>query len=68
MNDVVLDFVLKAGTAAGPVFAFMWYLEWKERHRIQRLLERYLPVFAANTRTNEKLVRVMSPNGDEDNG
>lgn len=60
--DQVLDWMQKLGP--GGIMAVMWFLERKERVRLQTMLEGFLPVVQANARVNRALRRVVAGNGD----
>lgn len=60
--EQVIDWMQKLGP--GGIMAVMWYLERKERVRLQSIIESFLPVVEANARVNRALRRVVTGNGD----
>lgn len=51
-----IDLVQKAGAAGAAIMAVMWWLERKERIRLQRVLEGYLLPMA---QTTQRVMRSM---------
>lgn len=60
--EQLIDWMQKLGP--GGIMAVMWYLERKERVRLQNIIEGFLPVVEANARVNRALRRVVTGNGD----
>lgn len=60
--EQVIDWMQKLGP--GGIMAVMWYLERKERVRLQAVVESFLPVVEANARVNRALRRVVTGNED----
>lgn len=56
--EMFVDWMQKLGP--GGIFALMFYLERKERIRLQGIIESFLPVVEANARVNRALRRVVT--------
>lgn len=54
------------GLGVGGVFAFMWWIERKERLRLQRVLEGYLMPMVEQTQRIMRSVRRVVADGDDD--
>lgn len=61
--EQLLDLAQKLGP--GGIFALMFFLERKERIRLQGIIESFLPVVEANARVNRALRRVVAGEGQE---
>ncbi len=67
--DLVFDLAQKGGAGVSVVFALMWYLERKDRMRLQRIMEGYLVPMVENTgRVARGMRRALtgSGNGERD--
>lgn len=66
--EQVIDWMQKLGP--GGIMAVMWFLERKERVRLQGIVEGFLPIVAANARVNRALRRVVAgdkrPDGESE--
>lgn len=61
-----VDLVQKAGAAGAAIMAVMWWLERKERIRLQRVLEGYLlPMAQTTQRVMRSMHKVITGNDDE---
>lgn len=65
--EQIIELVNKAGAAGGAIFVLMWLLERKERQRLQKILETFLPTFESASRVMRSVKRVITGN-DDDNG
>lgn len=61
-----LDLVQKGGSGVAAIMGVMWWLERKERIRLQRVLEGYLLPMAQNTqRVMRSMHKVIMGDGEE---
>lgn len=62
-----VDIVQKGGAGGAAIMAVMWWLERKERIRLQRVLEGYLlPMAQTTQRVMRSMHKVIT--GDDDDG
>lgn len=64
----IIGWLATAGAASAPtvIMTIMWWLELRERRRLQGVVEGYLPTVRSLARTSRAVRKVVFPSDDAD--